>query len=157
MEVMKFLWILTKDLLENNFKSERDKEASALTIMDNKDSTSIVSSLISMGNKADVLTTVSALLQPILVENGRVRNFQSHHLSLCEEEVCHKIWLPDCKKTRIGKWKQWGKCSKCGRNTRYYCSTCVPSGNRRHYWCCSDYQFSSKRLCHTEHKKNIST
>ena len=94
---------MAKDLLENKFKSERDTESSALTILDNKDSTSLVPSLISTGNEVDVVTTVSTLSQPVSVENGRGTKVQSHHLKLCEEEVCHEIQLPDCEKTRIGK------------------------------------------------------
>ena len=67
---------MAKDLLENKFKSERDTESSALTILDNKDSTSLVPSLISTGNEADVMTGVSTLSQPVSVEKGRGTKFK---------------------------------------------------------------------------------
>ena len=107
-------------------------------------------------SEADALTTLSTLSQSINNRSGpRVAPADSHPLIMCTDEVGHEV--RGIGGTRSGKRRKRGKCSECGRNTRYYCFTCPPSGQRKHEWCCPDDTSANKRMCHTKHKENRQT
>ena len=155
LELIEFVRLLAKDLLNNSFSSDHGSVARALTIMDNntvKTVPPMVNTLSSSETDAlTMLSTLSASVQPApLLAPANV-----HPLGLCEDEVAHEVHCKQTREMRAGKRRRRGRCKECGRNTRYYCLTCPPTGRRHHEWCCPDTDnFSTKRACHTWHRKH---
>ena len=148
--------MLTKDLFANKFSCEKTLQDCALTIMDGNDSSvpPVVSTLTR--TEADALTTLSTLSRSVNhLRDRSVAAADLHPLIMCTDEVGHEV--KGVGGTRSGMRRKRGKCSECGNNTRYYCFTGPPTGQRKHEWCCPDDTSANKRMCHTRHKENRPT
>ena len=155
-EIVEFARLLTKDMFGNEFSDEKTLQDRVLTIMDSNASSvpPIVSTLTR--SETDVLTTLSTLSQSIHQQTqSKVAPPDLHPLIMCTDEVGHEV--KSIGGTRVGMRRKRGKCSECGKNTRYYCFTCPPTGQRKHEWCCPDDTSANKRMCHTQHKENRET
>ena len=124
----------------------------ALTIMDSNSLPSVPPIVSTLSKpKDDVLTTLSSLSQ--LVNNAQnLAPLDLHALIMCTVEVGHEV--KGVGGTCCGMQRKRGKCSECGRNTRYYCLTCPPTEQHKHEWCCPDDTSANKQMCHTQHKEN---
>ena len=155
-EIVAFARLLTRDLFQNEFSNEKTLQERALTIMDSNASSfpPIVSTL--RRSEVDALTTLSTLSQSINHQTTSILAAPNMHpLIMCTDEVGHEVRC--VSGTRSGKRRKRGKCSECGKNTRYYCLTCPPTGQRKREWCCPDDTSANKRMCHSRHKENRPT
>ena len=156
LELDTFIRILAKDLLENKLQSERLSEDVALTIMENGsnfDASGCVPPIVNTltQSEQDALTTLSSLSQSRTSTAAPL--IKTHPIEICQDEIQHEVKCPHTGKVRVGKRKRRGKCGICSSNTRYYCLTCMPSRNRRRFWCCPNETANSKRNCHEKHVK----
>ena len=131
LELEDFARILARDLFENQFSSDRTSEDRAITILDDcylppKKIPSLVQTLSL--SEADALTTLSSLSQSIV--DKKTSDDNQHQLTVCTDEIQHEVKCNLTGKIRVGKRKRRGKCSECGNNTRFYCLSCEPQGNR---------------------------
>jgi hypothetical protein len=158
MELMEFTRLLTKDILDNKYPTTPISQ-SAYSIMDTPPPPSdIVLIENNMNNTPketadwDTVTKISSLsfasnidlCTPCDIHILTVNNdFTSHVKSIGDEKT-------------VGKRRRRGKCIVCGRNTSFYCQTCVPTAKRLRSWCCSDAaQRGEEKTCLLEHVQEM--
>ena len=100
------------------------------------------------GQLEDLSTiTASNLSSPNTRTTERRAPKRSHELVNCSDFVASTCREKDGT-VRPVKRRRRGKCVSCGRNTSWYCPTCVPTNSMHSkYWCCNN----GKIDCHKAH------
>jgi hypothetical protein len=155
MELMDFVKILARDMLENK-QSTTPPSQSAFSIMDTTPPpTAIFLSRKENGENDDSATKLSSFSSATsssrITENVEVCK---HTLAINNDFTSHVRNEGDQRLE--GKRRRRGKCMVCGRNTTFYCITCPPSAKRQKAWCCNDSAGrSGERSCLRTHQEEV--
>ena len=163
MELLAFIKIVAKDMLNNELSTTPEDAAahSILTTARNTPRTAEevrTSALEALLNIATVqhghiedLSTITASNLSSPNTTGAASSKRSHHLINCTDFVAASCKEKDGFVSPV-KRRRRGKCVSCGRNTSWYCPTCVPSkSSHLRFWCCNN----DKNQCQEFHKNNM--